>query len=177
MTREEFNTRVVPAGNKVYGFALRLLRDEDEAKDALQEVFIKLWKMRDRLDEYNSIEALCMRITKNHCLDKIKLRRTVSLENHPPADLEYRQDNPQEHLEWQEGTQRVREFLARLPEQQRMILEMRDFGGLSYEEIEEAMGLSVNTIRVNLSRARKKIKELYIQINDYGLAKGKTVAR
>jgi RNA polymerase sigma factor (sigma-70 family) len=66
--------------DKLYRFALRLLGDGEEARDAVQETFLKLWNLRDKLNMYRSLEAFSMTIIKNYCLDKIKARRTVSLE-------------------------------------------------------------------------------------------------
>lgn len=57
------------------GFANRFMTDFDDAKDVVQEIFIKLWSMRNELNKYNSVEALAMRMTRNLCLDKIKLKK------------------------------------------------------------------------------------------------------
>lgn len=176
MTREEFKIQVVPVGEKLYRLAYRFLKDPDDAKDALQEVYIKLWKLKDKLEEYKSIEAFAMTVTKNHCLDKIKLKRTVSLEAKHTYDRSNEDADPQLKLELKDDIQRVTDLLSLLPDQQRMILELKDIEGYSYEEIEEVMDLPVNTIRVNLSRARKKIRELLLKINSYGYGQGTATA-
>jgi RNA polymerase sigma factor (sigma-70 family) len=168
MTKEEFKIQVVPVGEKLYRLAYRLLKDPDDAKDALQEVYIKLWKLKDRLKEYNSIEAFAMTITKNHCLDKIKLKKTVTLESKHTYYKSNDDIDPQIQLELKDDIKNISKLLSLLPEQQRIILELRDMEGYSYEEIEEVMNLPVNTIRVNLSRARKKIREFLIKMNSYG---------
>ncbi len=168
MTKEEFKIQVVPVGEKLYRLAYRLLKDPDDAKDALQEVYIKLWKLKDRLKEYNSIEAFAMTITKNHCLDKIKLKKTVTLESKHTYYKSNDDIDPQIQLELKDNINNISKLLSLLPEQQRIILELRDMEGYSYEEIEEVMNLPVNTIRVNLSRARKKIREFLIKMNSYG---------
>lgn len=168
MTKEEFKIQVVPVGEKLYRLAYRLLKDPDDAKDALQEVYIKLWKLKDRLKEYNSIEAFAMTITKNHCLDKIKLKKTVTLESKHTYYKSSDDIDPQIQLELKDDIKNISKLLSLLPEQQRIILELRDMEGYSYGEIEEVMNLPVNTIRVNLSRARKKIREFLIKMNSYG---------
>lgn len=176
MTKEEFKIVVVPLGDKLYRLAYRLLNDPDDAKDALQEVFMKLWKMKDKLDEYRSIEALATTITKNHCLDKLKLKKTVSLQAKHTYNKTNDEHNPHIKLELEEGVSEVNKLLKLLPEQQRMVLELRDIEGYSYEEIEQILEIPVNTIRVNLSRARKKMREFLIKLNNYGYDQGTATA-
>ena len=74
-----FKSEVLPLNRKLYAFAIRFMSDTDEAKDIIQEIYLKLWNIRDELEKYNSIEALAMRMTRNLCLDKIKLKKTVPL--------------------------------------------------------------------------------------------------
>jgi RNA polymerase sigma-70 factor, ECF subfamily len=65
MSRTDFNDLVHQLNRKLYGYAFRILRNQEEAEDAVQEVFIKLWKMNEKLSEYNSIDALATTMTKN----------------------------------------------------------------------------------------------------------------
>src|ERR1041385_8861893 len=74
MNLEDFETRVLPAKNKLFRFALRLLGSTEEAKDVVQETMIKVWNGRD-LAEVQNMEAWCMRITKNLSLDKLRSRQ------------------------------------------------------------------------------------------------------
>ena len=75
MSLEAFKQRVLPTKDKLYRFAIRMMRDEDEAKDVVQEVLIKVWDRREKMDSWDNIEAWCMQITKNHILDKFKSKR------------------------------------------------------------------------------------------------------
>ena len=79
MTAEAFKENILPLNRKLLGFANRFMQDIDDAKDIVQEIYVKLWNMRSDLDKYNSVEALAMRMTRNLCLDKIKLKKTVPL--------------------------------------------------------------------------------------------------
>ena len=65
MNLEAFQTRVLPAKNKLFRFAFRLLGSSEEAKDVVQEVLIKVWNGREQMAEVQNLEAWCMRITKN----------------------------------------------------------------------------------------------------------------
>src|SRR6187399_1421855 len=81
MNFELFETRVLPTKNKLFRFAFRLLGSSEEAKDVVQDVFIKLWNGRDRLAEVQNMEAWCMRITKNLSLDRIRSRQRRSTDS------------------------------------------------------------------------------------------------
>ena len=76
MNLEAFEKRVLPAKNKLFRFALRFLGNEEEAKDIVQEVFIKVWNGRDQMDKVQNWEAWCMRITKNLSLNILKKKRS-----------------------------------------------------------------------------------------------------
>jgi RNA polymerase sigma factor (sigma-70 family) len=172
MDINRFKLEVLPLKNKLYRFASRLLGDTDEAQDALQEVFIKLWNHREMLGTLNSLEAFAMKVTKNHCLDRIKARRTISLEQ--TGSLAFKADDQMEietMVEMKDAVSNILKLIGVLPEQQRMIIQLRDIEGYEFEEIEDVLGISMNTIRVNLSRARKKIREMYLNSTNNGTEK------
>ena len=72
MDKQEFKTLVLPSKGKLFRIALSLLSSREEAEDTLQDVFLKLWHMREKLPQYNSVEALAVTMTKNLCLDKLR---------------------------------------------------------------------------------------------------------
>jgi RNA polymerase sigma-70 factor, ECF subfamily len=175
MDANEFKMEVLPLKNKLYRFASRMLDDTEEACDAVQEVFIRLWNIRDKLQELNSLEAFAMTVTKNYCLDRIKARRTVSVEQTRSLLFEEDENENIEKLTEQRDTIRhLRQIMNQLPEQQRMIIQLRDIEGYEYEEIEQALDINLNTIRVNLSRARKKLRDLYFNRITNGPEKNKS---
>ena len=75
MTRTDFNHLIQRQSRKLYGFAFRILRNQEEAEDVVQEIFIKLWKMGEKLDEYKSIDALAITMTKNYCIDLLRKQK------------------------------------------------------------------------------------------------------
>ena len=169
MDTERYKTEVLPLKNKLYRLALRLLGGHEDARDAVQETFLKLWNLRDRLAAYRSVEAFAMTMIKNHCLDKIKARRTVSLEEvYLQPESETTTSAEERRLEVEETYRRIKNLMNNLPEQQRLIIQMRDVEGYEFEEISEVTEMNVNAIRVNLSRARKRLKELYINMESHG---------
>jgi len=170
MTVEKFKIEVLPIKHKLFRLANRMLVNTPEAEDIVQEVFLRLWARKERLNEYRSIEAFAMTITKNLCLDKLKSKgyKTNELtEKHEQQTTE----TPYQKMEMTDSYQKVKKIIDTLPEQQRMIIHLRDIEGYEYEEISEIMNISVNTIRVNLSRARKKVKEILVKTYHYEFAK------
>ncbi len=170
MTVETFKIEVLPIKNKLYRFAKRLLKNATEAEDIVQEVFIRLWSRRERLSEYKSIEAFAMIITKNLCLDNLKSKRNKTGEL---TDKYERMTDatPYEKVELTDTYNKVQEIINTLPEQQKMIIHLRDIEGYEFNEIAEIVQISSNTIRVNLSRARKKVRETLSNTYNYEFAK------
>jgi len=170
MTKEEFKTRVLPVKGKLFRLAVTMLSSRQEAEDTIQDAYLKLWNMRERLSEYSSIEALAVTVTKNLCFDKLRSYRNRKQNN---GGLEHMQlvsagqKNPAETVELDESLQHVHEIIGQLPDQQRLVIHLRDIEQYSYEEIAEMTGLKVNNIRVALSRARKSVREEYQKKQNY----------
>jgi RNA polymerase sigma-70 factor (ECF subfamily) len=162
MTRAEFNDLVLNISRKLYGYAYRILKDQAGAEDAVQEVFIKLWKMNSRLEDYMSIEALATTMTKNYCIDqlrKVKLFRNSDVSS---VNLFHSSEpTPHEQMERSETASIIGRIIEKLPEIYRDMIQLRDIDGLSYEEIALQTDQNINTLRVNLSRARKLIRDEY----------------
>ena len=170
MTSEEFKSKVLPLKNKLYRFAVRLLGDTDEAQDIVQEIFLRLWSKRERLSEYRSIEAFAMTMTRNLCLDQLKSpasRKEKFDDNSEMPDYK----TPYASTEHHDTMRFVKMAMDQLPEQQRMVIHMRDIEECDFDEIAEVTGLSLNNLRVTLSRARKKIRDTLIKINNYEFSK------
>ena len=162
MELREFKIQVIPLKDKLYRLAKRLLEDTDEAQDIVQEVFLRLWKLKEKLDEYRSVEALAVVTTRNLCLDKLKAKR------YPVERLDDLRSDPAEPSEETQGDLKdlavhIREIIQTLPEQMKTIMQLRDIEGYDYEEIAGIMEMNENAIRVNISRARKKVREILIK--------------
>lgn len=170
MNLESFQTRVLPVKNKLFRFALRFLGNEEDAKDVVQEVFIRVWNGRDQMNEVQNWEAWCMRITKNLSLDRIRAitrKQTQPIEDGygiPQGSL-----SPHESAEMQESMNQISQFIAALPEKQRQVIHLRDVEGYSYKEITEILELDMNQVKVNLFRARNAVREKLTKIDAYGL--------
>ncbi len=161
MKSSEFKLLVMPYSSRLYRMAFRLMSSREEAEDIVQEVYVKLWGMRNELNNYNSIEALAIRITRNLCLDNLR-RRKVN-QNAMKAEQmkeEVHSVSPAEQLEKKEEAEMIHTLIAALPEPQRSLVHLRHLEGKEYEEIAEMVNMNVNAIRVSISRARKQMREM-----------------
>lgn len=168
MTQEEFIATIVPIKDKIYRLAKRILVSNDEAEDAVQEVFLKLWKGKQRIKEYKNPEAFAMTMTKNYCLDRLKSKQASNLKI---VHSNYQNsDNLQKQVEANDGVALVFKIMETLPEQQRIILQMRDVEQFEFKEIAEMLESNETAIRVSLSRARKTVREQLIKQYNYGVS-------
>ena len=168
MIARDFKTNILPVSKKLLRFATHFLKDEDEAKDAVQDVFLKLWQKRDELEKIENIEAYAMQMTRNRCLDTIRTNRTVAIS--VETDRKMKEESVDVHLqvEYSESATQIKKLIDKLPDLQRNVMYMRDIEQLSYEEIAETTALQINAIRVNLSRARKKVRDEFLKLNQNG---------
>jgi RNA polymerase sigma-70 factor (ECF subfamily) len=177
MTSEEFKNKLVPMHQKLYRLCYRFLGTVADAEDAIQEVYIKLWNMRDKLTGIQNIEAFSTTVTKNYCLDRLKLKKNVSMDdllaNTTIAD---HAQSPLAALENRENSIFVKQIINTLPDQQQSIIIMRDIEEYSFDEIQSVTGLDINNIRVNLSRARKQVRNELIKFHYYGTERNKKTA-
>ena len=153
----------------MYRLALRLLVSKEAAEDATQEVLLKLWSKKQTLGTYNNLEAFAMTVTKNHCLDQLKLKQNNNLRL-VHSNYEDGESSLQRKMEVQDDLNWVQKIIAVLPEQQKILIQLRDVEQYDYEEIAEMTNMKETAIRVALSRARKKIKEEMIKKHRYGIS-------
>jgi RNA polymerase sigma factor (sigma-70 family) len=169
MSLEAFESRVLPAKDKMYRFAQRLLKDEEEAKDIVQEAMIRVWNKREDMHTYLNMEAWCMRIVRNLSLDRIKSKQFNSDRLDSTYNLSASGATPEQKTETDNTMENIHNFIASLPDKQRQIMQLRDIEGFSYKEIGDILNLDANNVKVNLFRARKSVRENLLNINAYGL--------
>jgi RNA polymerase sigma-70 factor (ECF subfamily) len=164
MELETFVIRVVPLREKLQNFSRKLIENDADAEDIVQETFLKLWNMRSTLGEYNSVEALAMQMTKNLSLDKLKNRKTSGSE-FEMFNLACTTRTPAEELEERNSVEYIRQLVNQLPYLQQIIMQMKDIEGYELAEIAEITGSQIEAVRTNLSRARKKIREQCLNLD------------
>ena len=163
MELQEFKIKILPLRGKLYNYARKLCDDPLDAEDAIQEVFIKLWKLRDELDKYNSTEAFAIRITHNLCMDMWRTKKPTGASLEIVQLSDSKENAPDKKLEEKDSYDLMRNIIDSLPSLQRTIIYMKDVEGYETEEIGEITGCAPEAIRSNLSRARKKARDLYLQ--------------
>jgi RNA polymerase sigma-70 factor (ECF subfamily) len=173
MLAKEFKTSVLPLSNKLLHFSNQLIKNEDEARDVVQDIFLKLWQKKENLKKIENIEAYAMRMARNRCLDLLRTKRAVSIEEQTGTRKEETGDLNVE-LELSETALLIKKIICKLPELQRRIIQLRDIDQLDYDEIEQLTGLKVNAIRVNLSRARKTVRDELFKQHGYGIENDQT---
>jgi RNA polymerase sigma-70 factor (ECF subfamily) len=168
MNQNEFVHLIAPFKDKIFRVAKRLLVSTEEAEDATQEVLVKLWNKNESLAAYNSVEAFAMTITKNYCLDQLKSKRAGNLKI-VHYNFTDRQAGLHQQLEDTDSLNWVEKIINELPEQQRLIVQMRDIEQYEFVEIAKILEMNETAIRVALSRARKTIREFMIKTHSYGI--------
>ena len=165
MEINRFKTEILPLRAELLGYAKRIVGNIEDAEDIVQEVLLKLWFMRSDLRRYNSIPALSYVITKNLSLNQIKTSRRKS-----STLVELSQESgsgPEKQLQEKESVKNVIAIIDKLPGLQQAIMRMRHLEGMEIEEIAQLTGCSPEAIRMNISRARKRIKELFFEQNNF----------
>lgn len=157
MELKEFKTTVLPLRNKLMTYARKLTDKTEDAEDAVQEVMLKLWSRRKDLDQCHNIEAFAMTLTHHTCID-IWRRHTETLS----LDAVQAVATPEVSMESQDEVLLIRRIIASLPPLQQTIMRMKDVEEYETEEIAEITGCSTEAIRSNLSRARKRVREIYL---------------
>ena len=165
MNQEQFKNTVFIHKDKLFRFAKRILVDDDEAFDAVQNVMMRLWQLKDQLLQYKNMEAFCMQSVKNEALNRIKrgkVRSDYVNQYQAVSTTEYTIGNTKEII--------VR-MINSLPEKQRLVMHLRDVEDYDIDEIAEVLEMGESAVRVNLMRARQKVKEQLTKLFDYETAR------
>lgn len=163
MDAARFKKMFLPYHRKLYGVALRLLENEEDAEDVVQEAYLKLWDKRSTLSIIQNPEAFCTTLVKNLCFDLLRSgqytwnRQQVQLADNLPLASS-------DDIEAYDNAQAVKEIVSHLPQQQQRVILLHDLKGCSYEEVEKITGMNAINLRVTLSRARKKIREEFLKL-------------
>lgn len=169
MQEISFRNDILPLKDKLFRLALRITFDRAEAEDIVQETLIRVWNKRDEWTQFGSIEAYCLIVAKNLAIDRSERKDAQTVELTP--DLEQTSDasSPYERLVTKERMKLIHRLMTELPEKQRQIMQLRDIEDKSYKEIAVALNLTEEQVKVNLFRARQKVKQKFIDIEGYGL--------
>ena len=157
----EFKEKALPLKNKLFRIARRLLNSYEEAEDALQEVYLKLWEKRNSISDYQSIEAFAVTMIKNQCIDFLRKKSRTFSEIHEES-MSIIEINPEKNFDNKEMFEKINNIINQLPENQKLAMQMRDIEGFEIKEIADILQTSIGNVRVILSRARTEVRNILI---------------
>lgn len=169
MQEISFRNDILPLKDKLFRLALRITLDRAEAEDVVQDTLIKVWNRRDEWAQFDSIEAYCLTIARNLAIDRSQKMEAQHIGLTPETQEMPDALTPDRQLEDSERLKLVYQLVNELPEKQRTILQLRDIEGKSYKEIADLLQVTEEQVKVNLFRARQRIKLKYNEIETYGL--------
>ena len=163
MQEISFRNDILPLKDKLFRLALRITFDRAEAEDVVQETLIRVW------NKFGSIEPYCLTVAKNLAIDRSERKDAQTVELTPEMEQTSGASNPYDHLVDKEQMTLIHRLVNELPDKQRLIMQLRDIEGKSYKEIAVVLHLTEEQVKVNLFRARQKVKQRYLDIDGYGL--------
>jgi RNA polymerase sigma-70 factor (ECF subfamily) len=160
MSEKQLITAFTAMRRKFLQIASRMLPRDEEAEDALQEAFCRLWPRRDRINSDTEAEALTTTTLKNICIDRQRKRRLETV----PIDEEHDSMEEDTHDEKEALLTEVEKIIEHLlSATQKRIIKEKEYNEKSIEEIATELNMQPTAVRMQLSRARKKIREIYRQ--------------
>jgi len=166
---EAFNELVELYQRLVYNVALRMVGDAGAAEDVTQDTFLSAYRAIGKF-RGGSFKAWLLRIATNHCHDRFRAAqrsRVISLDalllETEPLSLSDDAESPEDYALRRELGRALNEGMAHLPEEQRLVVILSDVQGLSYEEVAEAAGCSLGTVKSRLSRGRIRLREFLLK--------------
>ena len=169
MQEISFRDDILPLKDKLFRLALRITFDRAEAEDVVQDTMIRVWNKREEWTQFGSIEAYCLTVAKNLAIDRSQKKEAQNVELTPEMEEESEISGPYDQLVNNERMSIIHRLINELPEKQRLIMQLRDIEGESYKEIAKILNLTEEQVKVNLFRARQKVKQRYLVIDEYGL--------
>ncbi len=153
--------------NRVLSYAYYFLHNREDAEDVTQEVFVKLWQYRDKIEK-NKLTPWIMRVTHNQCIDLIRKKKADKSRFGVPVDdhlnvTSQKSDktlNPESHYEYSELQKLMLNALERLPEKTKSMLLLHYFQGYKYDVIGKILNTNVNTIKVGIHRGKKLLRDI-----------------
>ena len=166
MDKNEFISLVLPLKDRLFRVAWCILRSKEEAEDIVQDVMLKVW--RDEKGKVENRAAYCYTMARNLALNRLVLKDNRSKELEGAYEQEV-QEQPLENIIRTEKMKLLYRMIDGLPGLQRDVVQLRDMEGLSYRDIAKTLQVTEEQVKVNLFRARKKIKTWILNMENYGL--------
>ncbi|MDA8643768.1 sigma-70 family RNA polymerase sigma factor [Flavobacteriaceae bacterium] len=166
---KQFIDQIQSMRDRIFRVTKRILISKEEAEDATQEVIIKLWNMdQEKRSSFKNIEAYSITMAKNYCLDRLKSKQAQVLTLNEQlstrqSNLLIKQIQASDEMSW------VAKIIDALPEKERLIIQLREIEQYDFDQIASLLEIPEGTVRVYLSRTRKKIKKQFLEIQEHGI--------
>ena len=159
---QAFTSLVDSVRDRLYRLALRMTGDGGEAEDVVQEVLISGWQRQEEIVSLDNPPAWLMRMTHNRAIDKLRSRKARTANEQAAAVADHNSLTPLRLVEAEDTLSHIHRLMNGLPTEQRSVLHLREVEGLSYLEIAEATGLSMDQVKVYLHRGRNQLRRLLV---------------
>ncbi len=159
---QAFGDLVIKYQDRLFNSLIHVLGNEYDAQDITQDAFIQAFRRLDSFRGQSAFYTWLFRIARNLAISRLRGRRQTSslhASDGSMREIEGDDDKPDQSMESAESVAQLRRALAKLPEDQRIILVLREFDGLEYESIAETLEIPVGTVRSRLHRARSQLKD------------------
>lgn len=164
MDIEEYKKIIVPLRPQLLSIAYRIIKNVADSEDVVQDVCLRIWHRREEFSQYQNVAAYSTTMTKNLSIDRVRTKRYTSdeniLENHVADEYP-----PDRLMEEKDSNTAIRKIIEKLPPMQQKVFEMKDLHGYETHEIAASMDITIEAVRNNLSRARKRLRDLYLESN------------
>ena len=162
MTHEIFKNTVFCLQDEMYRFAKRFVISSDEAEDVVQDLMMKFWQKKEELAILVNIKSYAMKSVKNECLNRLKH------ENVKMGFADFQKHRSEIHeVEANNMKDQIIGFINQLPEKQKAVIHLKDVEDFDVSEISEILEMEQNAVRVNLMRARQKVKKQIQKLMDF----------
>lgn len=162
MTHAIFKDTVFCLKDEMYRFAKRFVLSSDEAEDVVQDLMMKFWQKKEELANFGNLKSYALKSVKNECLNRLK---------HHDVKLGFADFQMHRSELYQVDTNNLKEqiigFINQLPEKQKAVIHLKDVEEYEVSEISELLEMEENAVRVNLMRARQKVKEQIQKLMDF----------
>ncbi len=162
MTHETFKETVFVFKDEMYRFAKRFVMSSDEAEDVVQDLMMKFWQKKEELQQFGNLKSYVLKSVKNECLNRLKHHEVklgfADIQIHTSELYQMEVNNMKDHIV---------KFINELPEKQKMVIHLKDVEEYEVSEIAEILEMEDNAVRVNLMRARQKVKEQISKLMNY----------
>jgi len=167
-----FESLILGCQNKAFNIAIRYLKNEEDALDALQESFIKIFRHLNTFKEDSRFDTWVYRIVVNTCNDMLRKNSNQKItdslfktdeEKETIIEIPDSSGAPEEVYDKKEKSEHIKSCLEKLNQEQKEIIILRDVHGFSYDEISEILECSIGTVKSRINRSRLRLREIILE--------------